>query len=148
MKKHLRFLSALLAVVVGTTLLTGCGDDKDEPVSSGELPVKARTFIGQYYPTARIVSTTKDKDDYEVTLSEGTRIDFDKAGEWTDVDAVTGMTVPSGFYPAPIDNYVSTTYPGSGINEISRETYGYEIELLTGTELKFNSEGAFSGYDR
>lgn len=125
-----------------------CDDDKDEPISSNELPTQAKSFITQYYPSASIVSTKKDKDEYEVVLSEGTRIDFNKSGEWTDVDAVVGKTIPTGFYPAAIDTYVNDNLGGVGINEISKETRGYDVELLTGTDVYFSYEGVFIGYDR
>lgn len=147
MKKFIKFLPMFLLAVVGSMMLYSC-DDKDEPISSDSLPTQAKTFLQQYYPAATVVSTTKDKDDYEVILSEGTRIDFNKAGEWTDVDAAIGKTIPSGFYPAGIDTYVSTNFQGIGINEISKETRGYDVELVTGTELMFSYDGAFIGFDR
>lgn len=147
MKNFVKYLSVLLAVV-GGMMLWSCSDDKDEPISGDALPTQAKAFIAQYFPEAKVVTTYKDKDDYEVVLSEGTRIDFDKAGEWTDVDAAIGKTIPSGFYPAAIDTYVAENMKGAGINEISKERTGYEVELTTGVELMFNYEGAFIGYDR
>lgn len=148
MKKFVKFLPVLLVALAGSMMLWSCDDDKDEPISSEELPATAKTFIQQYFPTATIVTTTKDKDDYEVVLSEGTRIDFNKTGEWTDVDAAVGKTIPSGFYPEAIDSYVSANFSRIGINEISKETIGYDVELTTGTDLLFSYEGNFLGYDQ
>lgn len=148
MKKILKLLPLFLIAILGSTLLYSCDDDDDEVIGSDSLPSAAKAFIQQYYPAASIINTTKDKDDYEVTLSEGTRIDFNKSGEWTDVDAPIGKTIPSGFYPAAIDTYVGANFQGIGINEISKETGGYDVELVTGTELVFNYEGSFVGFDR
>ncbi|MDE7376956.1 MAG: PepSY-like domain-containing protein [Muribaculaceae bacterium] len=147
MKKLFR-LFPLLFVAVLALGATSCSDDKDEPVSSAELPAKAQEFVSTYFPTATITLTTKDKDEYEVFLSEGTRIDFNKAGEWQDVDAAPGKVVPSGFYPAAIDENVAEVAADAGINEISKESYGYEVELLSGLEMKFDQNGAFISFDK
>ena len=120
MKKLIRLLPLLLIVLVGLTTWS-CSDDKDEPITSDQLPTTAKTFITTYFPSAKILSVQKDKDEYEIVLSEGTCIDFDKSREWTDVDAVAGNTIPSGFYPESIDTYISTNLEDIGINEISKE---------------------------
>lgn len=147
MKKFVKFIPMLLVAVIGCMMLWSC-DDKDEPISDNALPSQAKTFIQQYFPSATIVSANKDKDEYEVVLSEGTRIDFNKSGEWTDVNAAIGKTIPSGFYPEEIDTYVAANFEGIGINEISKEKRGYDVELVTGTDLLFNYDGAFIGFDR
>ena len=148
MKRFLRFLPFLLLAVAGSATLCSCSDDdKDEFVDTDTLPAQAKTFIAQYYPSAKVVLAQKDKDEYEVTLSEGTRIDFDKAGEWTDVDAPAGKTVATGFYPEAIDTYVNTNFAGSGINEISKEQKGSDVELTNGIDLVFSYDGTFISFD-
>lgn len=147
MNKFLKLLPLFFVAVLAFGAVS-CSDDKDEPVPSAELPVKAKEFISTYFPTATITLTTKEKHEYEVTLSDGTRIDFDKAGEWKDVDAAAGKTVPTGFYPSAIDENVAEVSPEAGINEISKENYGYEVELLSGVDMKFNHEGAFISFDK
>lgn len=37
---------------------------------------------------------------------------------------------------------------GTGINEISKEPVGYDVELVSGVELIFDTDGGFIGYDR
>lgn len=148
MNKFLKLLPLFLATVLMLGTAACSNDDKDEPVPSAQLPAKAKEFISAYFPTASIALATKDKNEYEVTLSEGTSIDFDKAGEWKDVDAAPGKTVPSGFYPSAIDENVAQVAPNAGINEISKESYGYEVELLTGLDMKFTHDGAFISFDR
>ncbi|MDE5812343.1 MAG: PepSY-like domain-containing protein [Muribaculaceae bacterium] len=146
MKKFLKFIPALL-IAIAAVGFTGCSDDKDEPVNPSELPTTAKTFLDTYYPTVKIVTTTKDKDDYEVTLANGHKVDFTKSGEWTDVDAPQGQTIPSGFYPAQIDAYIETAYPGYGINEISRISQGYDVELTNAVDLIFSHDGSFISID-
>lgn len=146
MKKLYRILPMLLVAVLSIALWS-CSDD-DEPVPITKLPSSSQTFLNTYFDNVDIISVTKDKDDYEVLLSNGYSVEFNTSGEWTDVDAPVGKTVPTGFYPAAIDTYISSAYSGSGINEISRIDRGYEVELLNGTDLYFSADGTYIGIDR
>lgn len=146
MKRIIKLMSVLLVACIALGAMS-CKDDKEEPVNPATLPDQATTFISTYFSTANIVSAVSDKNKYEVLLSDGTRIDFDKDGNWKDVDAAAGKTVPTGFYPAAIDNYVIATAPQAGINEISKEVRGYDVELTTGVNWHFDLEGTFVGVD-
>ena len=145
--KKLYCILPMLLVAVLSMALWSCSDD-DEPVPVTKLPSSAQTFLNTYFDNVDIISVTKDKDDYEVLLSNGYSVEFNTSGEWTDVDAPVGKTVPAGFYPAAIDTYISSAYSGSGINEISRIDRGYEVELLNGTDLYFSADGTYIGIDR
>ena len=148
MKKILKLLPILLIAVLGISLAS-CSDN-DEPISSRDLPSISKDFIAEYFPSASIVSPQKDKDEYEVVLSDGTKIEFDKKGDWIEVDAVPGKALPTGFYPSEIDNYLSQNFDGEGINEITKVKRGYEVEITTGTEMIFAHDGSFIeiGVDR
>lgn len=69
------------------------------------------------------------------------------AGEWVDVDAPVNMIILDGIAPETIVNYIEENYPEYGINEISKETYGYGGELVNNVELRFNAQGEFLGVD-
>lgn len=148
MKKILKLLPMLLIAVLGISMAS-CSD-KDDPIPSSQLPEKATAFIAQYFPGATISSAQKDKDSYDVVLSDGTEIDFDKKGEWTSVEAITSKAIPSGFYPAAIDQYIEENLSGVGINSIEKVKRGYEVELITTTEILFGHDGEFImiGVDR
>lgn len=140
MKKILYFaLVSLMAVAV-----CACSDD-DEPINPLELPQTARNFLTQYFPTYEIRSVEKDgrhdNTEYTVTFVNGYEVEFDAAGEWTDVDAPRGLAIPDGIAPAPIAEYVTSYYPTDGINEISRDTRGYDVDLISGIEIEFTLTG-------
>lgn len=133
-----------------------CGDDDDDkntPISENDLPSAAKSFINQFYPGVKINRVTKESSyhnsnsEYEVVFANGQEVEFDTAGNWTDVDAPKGQVIPTGIVPT-IESYVSTNYNGSGINEISREYRGYEVELPNGVELLFDLDQKFIGVDR
>lgn len=83
---------------------------------------------------------------YEVTLNDGTQIDFDKKGVWDKIDCEAGA-VPAALIPGTIANYVKTNFAGAKVTKIDKERYGYEIELSNGLELKFNKAGQLLSMD-
>lgn len=146
MKKLLKFLPLVLVALFATTLWS-CKDDKDEPAPITELPATAKTFLSTYYPSVDY-KAYKDDNGYDVVLTNGQKVDFNKNGEWQDVEAtIAGQTIPSGFYPSAIDTYIEDNYSGAGIREISKEFYGFEVELVQNIDLKFDETGNFISLD-
>lgn len=146
MKKLLRFLPMLLMGVLAVSM-AACSDD-DNPVNENELPATAQSFLAKYYPQTNVLTLVKDGKEYEAILTNGHEVDFDKEGEWKTVEAPVGAKIPSGFYPEAIDIYVAEHYNNVGINEISRDRNGYDVELLTGVDIHFGSAGEFISADR
>ena len=150
-KNFLTLLFASLLVFSGFAFTSCSNDDNNEFETSvllKDLPAAAQSFLSQYYPNVAFKSAEKQqiKDIYiyEVELQDGTEITFNSAGEWQEVDAPEGKTVPSGFYPSGIDEYLSQNYSGYGINEINKYDSGYNVELVNnGPELEFNLMGEF-----
>lgn len=149
MKKTFRFLALVMAGLLSISLWSCSDDDKDSPVDSKDLPQLAQSFISSHYPGTTITSVFVDKDhnktEFDVMLSNGHELTFTPEGEWEDVDAPVGEKVPDSIIPEAILSYVKSSYPQSFINEISKETYGFEIELNNGLDLHFNPDGAFLG---
>ncbi|MDE6422886.1 MAG: PepSY-like domain-containing protein [Muribaculaceae bacterium] len=149
MKKLLKFLPFLLVAVMAVGFWSCDNDDDvdDIIVTEQQLPSQAKTFISDYYPSVKVSKVTKENNEYDVILSNRHQIEFSLTGEWMDVDAPAGETVPSGFYPAAINTYIEENLNGVGINEMSRENYGYDVELVDGRDLRFSTTGSFLGYD-
>ena len=146
MNKNKFFLVALLCMFLQS--VTCLADDKIIPVD--QLPATAKTFVKKYFPQATIEYATKDTEfmgtTYEVRLSDGTEVDFDKKGNWDNVDCKT-KAVPASLVPAAIAQYVKAHYPNTVIVKIDKERGGYEIELSNDLDLKFNSKGKLIGID-
>ena len=146
MNKNKFFLVALLCMLLQS--VTCLADDKIIPVE--QLPAPAKTFVKKYFPQATIEYATKDTEfmgtTYEVRLSDGTEVDFDKKGNWDNVDCKT-KAVPASLVPAAIAQYVKAHYPNTVIVKIDKERSGYDIELSNDLELKFNSKGNLIGID-
>lgn len=116
-------------------------------IDRDELPQPAQEFLNEHFPKAKVSMIKVDKHllkktDYDVKLTNGTKIEFNNSGKWTSVDCKT-KEVPQKLIPKAIRNYVSKNFPQTFITSIEKKTSGYEIELNDGVELKFNLLGGF-----
>lgn len=131
-------------------LSAGCYAD-DKPVPVAQLPTGMKTFAKKYFPKQSITSAQKDVErngtEYELQLSDGTEIKFDKRGRWEEIDCKT-KAVPSSFVPAPIARYVKDKYPGKEVTKVEKDQRGYEVKLSNGLELKFNRKYQFLGAEK
>ena len=85
--------------------------------------------------------------EYEVILTDGSEISFDKDGNWENVEVNNSRSVPSAFVPAQVRKVVAGQQPGQRIVGVDRDRRGYDIELSNGIEMKFDKAGKFLGYD-
>lgn len=129
-----------------------CSDSDDEPLNYGELPTTIQTWLSNYYPgieTTRVVKEGRGNNtEYDVYLSDGSKVEFDASGQWKDIEAPYGKSVPQGVVLTPIRDFVADTYPGMLIVEISRDSRYYDVDLSNGVDLIFDINGTFVRIDR
>ena len=151
MKKYLLFSFILLA---GLFSLGSCSDDKTDEIENiipaEELPEKAQKFLYTYFHEYEIIKvekeTVQDLVIYDVELQDGYEVIFNAQGDWQEVDAPYGKTIPTGFIPEPILQTLNYSYNGYGIAEINTEGENYHIQLSNNQggdsiELVFNQSG-------
>lgn len=119
---------------------TACAD-KNKPIQVNELPAKAQTvltthFSGQKVTMATLESEIIDKS-YNVVLQNGTKLEFDRKGNLTEVDCKQGK-VPAKLIPQAIKNYVQTNYSGQNIKKMEIDKNEHEVELSNGLDITFN----------
>lgn len=135
------FLAALLCMLVSNVALAD-----DTPIPVEQLPVAAKTFVQTNFQGKKILYAEKDWNSYECRLDDGTKIEFNRKGNWKKVDC--HMTaVPAAIVPQAIQQYVATNFAGCIITKIDKERYGYDIELSNDIDLKFNYQGVLIGMD-
>ena len=138
-------VSSIFALVL---LMTGCSD---KPVLPTELPAPVMSFIQQTYPGQTITFAQKDLEltgwKYEVFLADGSHVGFDTDDTWDKVESPMTQPVPAQLIPAPIATHLQANFPGAFVTKIDKERNGYEIELATGVELKYNKQGALMEMD-
>ena len=88
----------------------------------------------------------KDNDSYDVVFTNGYKVEFDKKGNWQEVDCNVDA-VPTAIIPAAIRTYIQQNYANSLIVQIDKDRHGYSIELNNGLDLDFDSDGKFRRID-
>ena len=65
------------------------------------------------------------------------------------LDAIENASraVPAAIVPAAISKYVKAKFPNNTIVKISKKYAGYDIELDSDLELKFDKNGNYIGID-
>lgn len=117
--------------------------DTDKPIQVGQLPTKAQTFLTTYFKAHKVAFAKMESDlfykNYDVIFTNGEKVEFDKSGDWMEVDCrVHG--VPAPIVPEAIKSYVQANYPEEKIMKIERDRKEYEIRLSNRWEIKFDSQ--------
>jgi hypothetical protein len=124
--------------------------DNDKPVTVDQLPASARQFVEKYFPNVKVsfakMETEMFDKSYKVVFADGSKVEFDKKGEWTDVDCKFTQ-VPAGIVPQQIVDYVAANYSDAKILDIDRDKHDYEVSLSNRLELKFDLKFNLIGID-
>lgn len=145
-----RRLLTVLAVVLAGVLSGASALPFDKYTTNRDaLPEAAQEMLQTHFPRARISMIKVDrhllrKPDYDVKLTNGTKIEFSNKGRWTSVDC-KNKDVPESLVPAAIRNNVGRRYAGESIRRISRSSLYYIVGLSGSRELKYDLLGIFQG---
>ena len=142
---NVRKLLAFLPILLGVWMLSSCDDEKK--IDFGDLPSEARSFIENYFPSADILSIVQEKEDgrkeYQVKLSDGTDMEFDEDGEWTNIECYFSP-LPTGILPANVITKVEELHPEAYINGVEKELGGYVVDVTDAGgidwDMRFNAQ--------
>ena len=141
MKKLIIAVVGIMATVALSAATINMRGD-DYPIKFAELPAQAQEFVNEFFGKEEVSHVIKDVEfvgnEYKVVFVSGTKIDFNNAGEWVEVDC-RYSAVPEGIVPVEIASYVKDSYPANKVVEINKERNEWEVKLSGGLELKFNS---------
>lgn len=136
MKKLLLIITCLFCM----TTTFGMADD-DRPIRVEQLPAKAQQFIKTHFADSRIAISKVDTDwfdkTYEVIFTNGDKIEFNRSGEWKDIDC-KHSSVPEAAVPEQIKNYIRTNYQGAVVLSLEKDKNSYEVKLSNRVELEFD----------
>ena len=139
MKRILRILMIAICCMVSCNMVANAGNDK--PISVNTLPAKAQTLLSQHFNGQKVMLATIESGvvsrSYDVVLQNGTKLEFDKKGNLTEIDCKQA-TVPVKLIPQAIKNYLMANYAGQSVKKIEMNKNEYEVELANGLNLTFN----------
>ena len=139
MKRILRILMIAICCMVSCNMVANAGNDK--PISVNALPAKAQTLLSQHFNGQKVMLATIESGvvsrSYDVVLQNGTKLEFDKKGNHTEIDCKQA-TVPAKLIPQAIRNYLKENYPAQAVKKIEMNKNEYEVELANGLDLTFN----------
>jgi hypothetical protein len=117
--------------------------DNNKPIAFEQLPQQAQQFVKTHFADVKVTLSTVEsgliEKTYDVALNNGTKLEFDRKGQWTEVVCPTTY-VPCKVLPNEIKAYLETTFPQSKVTKIEREDGRHEVTLENGTEVTFNKK--------
>lgn len=154
-KNQIYFILSLILLIPASLSFIACSDeDKEEgmeaEITVSDLPAKSQTFLTTYFygysATKVVMDTENGVTVYEVDLTDGYEVVFNYKGDWVQVSAPEGKSIPSGIVPEVIQEYLDANYSGYGVNEINYTGNGYNVELNnmqggSSIEISFSESG-------
>ena len=139
MKRIFRKLMIAICCMVSCNMVANAGNDK--PIAVNALPVKAQTLLSNHFNNQKVMLATIESGvvsrSYDVVLQNGTKLEFDKKGNLTEINCKQGI-VPALLIPQTIKNYLKDNYAGQSVKKIEMNKNEYEVELTNGLDLTFN----------
>ena len=134
-----RCVKGYYAGMLSCNMAANAGNDK--PIAVNALPAKAQTLLSNHFNNQKVMLATIEtgviNKSYDVVLQNGTKLEFDKKGNLTEIDCKQGK-VPAKLIPQAIRNYLKENYPAQAVKKIEMNKNEYEVELANGLDLTFN----------
>ena len=139
MKRMMKILMIAICCILSCNMAANAGNDK--PIAVNALPIKAQTLLSNHFNNQKVMLATIEtgviNKSYDVVLQNGTKLEFDKKGNLTEVDSKQDI-VPAQLIPQAIRNYLKDNYAGQSVKKIEINKNEYEVELANGLDLTFN----------
>ncbi len=139
-----------ISVIMAGVALSLLSCDEQKIVTPAELPEQVKTWLSTKFPGVTVAQASTERDgfskNYEVTLSDGTNVEFNGKSKVTDVKSTKPL--PAGIVPEKIMQYVTKNYPGSNIVSWESAGNGQQTQLDNSIKLEFNTAGDFKRIDQ
>ena len=132
----------MLAAVLFCAALPAVADN-GRTISRDELPRQARDLLTAFFGDVEVSRSRSEQAlferTYKVLLADGTTIEFDRDGRWTEIETKRG-SVPASVIPQAICDVLDADFGGAGVRSIERKRRGWEVETDGGVELRFDND--------
>lgn len=153
MKKFLLWAVLALALPVmaqvPTVPMGGPGIATGGSATYAQLPDEARRFLQKHFKD-NVVATIHEEfanQEYDVTMVDGTEIEFDSKGRWQEVEAGYNHFLPPEVTRALLPRKAKDTLERSGailmVESVKRSDSGYKVELrdVEMDDYRFSRDG-------
>ncbi|MFZ4261216.1 PepSY-like domain-containing protein [Sphingobacterium sp. HJSM2_6] len=140
-----------LSLVFAISLSIGLSKAQEKLIAYQQLPQPAKNFIEKQFSDLKVSVISLEKEllqgnTFNVLFTNGTSLEFDKKGNWTELDGKMNP-IPAQLIPPTIVSHIQKSFPNNHIVQIKKEKTGYEVELTNGIDLKYNRKGEFIKID-
>ncbi|WP_080957331.1 PepSY-like domain-containing protein, partial [Brachyspira hyodysenteriae] len=111
-------------------------------IAPSQLPQNIRNFLAANYRNSKIVYIDKIKDEYEIKLSNGIYINFDKNGSWNYISSDDKLS--ENILPKTIASKIKNImkkYNNAYIFEINKRIEFYRVRLTNSLEIRIKNNG-------
>lgn len=164
--KHFITVMALMALTAGADASAqepqqgsfpiiegGVGPAISGSVEYTQIPLEARKFIDRHFKGLTVTEAEREFADgtYDIELSDGTDIEFNSKGEWTEVDAPEGRLLSDKLLrhllPDRARRDLGRYKVYDKVEAVKRTSSGYTVELrgMKVDEYLFDHSGRFLG---
>lgn len=133
----MKSIKVILLLVVMMTMGFQAKADHDQVIPFNQMPEAAQAFLKQHFTNKVPLVVTVDWDDYTIRYESGEKVEFDKNGNWKEIDCRSSI-VPTELIPEEIKANIASTFPGAVILKIDRNRRGYEVKLNNGLEVEYS----------
>ena len=139
MKKMMMLMVFLASAVLAFSATKG----SEKPIPFEKLPKMAQEFIHTHFKGVQVV-----KCEVESPWTQFDVLEFDRAGNWTEIQKEKGGISSSilGVLPQRSYSYLQSNYSGVSVEKIERQKKGFKVSLNTQseeTEIHFSKDGRF-----
>ncbi len=135
----MKSIKAILLLAVMMLMGFNAKADHDQVITFDQMPELAQAFHKQYFAGKVPLVVTMDWDDYTIRYESGEKVEFNKQGDWKEIDCRASM-VPQELIPEQIKTNIANSFPGAIILKIDRNRRGYEVKLNNGLEVEFSPD--------
>ena len=126
--------------------------DDDKPIQVSQMPKEAQAFVQKHFGNLSVAVAKVENDlfgkNYDIIFTNGDKVEFDKTGNWTNVDC-EHTQVPVEIIPQAIQEYVTKNYPQAKVVKIEKtDRKGYDVDLSNGFDLEFDKKFRVVEIDR
>lgn len=146
-------MKKLMMVVIfltGALFTFSATKSSEKPIPFEKLPKMAQEFIHTHFKGVNVVKCEVESPwtQFDVRMANGYDLEFDRSGNWTEIENEKGGISSSilSVLPQRTYSYLQSNYSGISVEKIERKKKGFKVTLNTRpeeTELYFSNDGRF-----